>query len=269
MKKKKLAASLLLAGALAAQAGMPALAAYTADNNPYGDQHTTFGVKETKEANITNQVSFQIPLYVTVVAKNSATDGTMGVPTNYIIKNTGNGDTTIGVTKVTAEHLGSSWNVIDNVTGITADNQMKFSIGGLDVAQKLEKEAQTSNYKFATSNLDTKGAKNVMFDVSNCEDADRTKILEAAKTTQFVKTEGGVNKIYPLAKDEENNLKLSAEARAKERTDNKNTVAVFKVVYTVAALDQDGKPITTATPYAGEDATQAGYVGGKVTNGTN
>lgn len=268
MKKKKLAASLLLAGALATQVAMPALAAYTADNNPYGDQHTTFGVKETKEANITNQVSFQIPLYVTVVAKNSATDSKMGVPTNYIIKNTGNGDTTIGVTKVTAEHLGSSWNVIDNVTGLTTDNQMKFKIGGLDVAQKQNKKVD-GDYEFATSNLETKGAKNVMFDVSNCEDADRTKILKAAKTTQFVKTEAGVNKIYPLAKDEENNLKLFAEAQPKTRTDNKNTVAVFKVVYTVAALDQDGKPITTATPYAGEDANQAGYANGNVTNGKN
>ena len=267
MKKKKLAASLLLAGALAAQAGMPALAAYTADNNPYGDQHTTFGVKETKETTIQNQVSFQIPLYVTVVAKNDVTDGKMGVPTNYIIKNTGNGDTTIGVTKVTAEHLGSSWNVIDNVTGLTTNNQMKFKIGGLDVAQKLQKEG--AQYKFATSNLDTKGAKNVMFDVSNCDEIDRNKILEVAKTTQFVKTDGGVNKIYPLAKDEENNLKLSAEAQPQARTDNKDTVAVFKVVYTVAALDEKGKPITTATPYAGEDATQAGYAGGNVTNGKN
>lgn len=269
MKKKKLAASLLLAGALAAQAGMPALAAYTADNNPYGDQHTTFGVKETKEKNITNQVSFQIPLYVTVVAKNSDTEGKMGVPTNYIIKNTGNGDTTIGVTKVTAEHLGSTWNVVDNLTGIKTENDMKFTIGGLDVAQKLEKEKATGDYKFATSNLDTKGAKNVMFDVSNCTDDDRTKILTAAEHTQFVKDDNGTKKIYSLAKDEENNLKLSAEGQPKVRTDNKNTVAVFKVVYTVAALDKDGKPITSATPYAGEDATQAGYAGGNVTNGRN
>lgn len=267
MKKKKLAASLLLAGALAAQAGMPALAAYDADNNPYGNQHTTFGVKETKEANIRNQVSFQIPLYVTVVAKNSATDGKMGVPTNYIIKNTGNGDTTIGVTKVTAEHLGSTWNVVDNVTGLQTETDMKFTIGGLDVAQKLQKE--NNDYKFATSNLKTKGEKNVMFDVLNCTDGDRTKILEVAKNTQFVKTDGGVNKIYPLAKDEENNLTLYAEAQAKERTVEKNTVAVFKVVYTVAALDANGEPITTATPYAGEDAAMAGYAGGNVTNGKN
>lgn len=268
MKKKKLAASLLLAGALATQVAMPALAAYTADNNPYGDQHTTFGVKETKEANIQNQVSFQIPLYVTVVAKNSAVDGTMGVPTNYIIKNTGNGDTTIGVTKVTAEHLGSSWNVVDNVTQLQNNTDMKFKIGGLDVAQKQEKQ-DTGDYKFATSNLNTKGAKNVMFDVSNCTEGDRTKILTAADNTQFVKNDNGVKKIYSLAKDEENNLTLSAEALPQMRTTDKNTVAVFKVVYTVSPLDKAGNPITNATPYAGEDAAQAGYAGGNVTNGKN
>jgi len=268
MKKKKLAASLLLAGALAAQAGMPALAAYDADNNPYGNQHTTFGVKETKETNIQNQVSFQIPLYVTVVAKNSATDGKMGVPTNYIIKNTGNSDTTIGVTKVTAVHLGSTWNVVDNVTGLRNENDMKFTIGGLDVAQKLQEDGAGA-YKFATSNLETKDAKNVMFDVSNCDDATRTKILTAAGTTQFVKDDKGVKKIYPLAKDEENNLTLYAEAQPKERTTDKNTVAVFKVVYTVSALDTKGNPLTTANPYAGEDAGQAGYKNGNVTNGKN
>ena len=39
---------------------MPALAAYDADNNPYGNQHTTFGVKESNESQIKNQISFQI-----------------------------------------------------------------------------------------------------------------------------------------------------------------------------------------------------------------
>lgn len=139
MKKKKLAASLLLAGALAAQAGMPALAAYTADNNPYGNQHTTFGVKETDETKIQNQVSFQIPLYVTVVAI-KGDNGNMGVPNNYIIKNTGNGNTTIGVTKVTAEHLGSDWSVVEGNVAVDT-NKMHFSIGGLDVAQTQQKNA--------------------------------------------------------------------------------------------------------------------------------
>lgn len=264
MKKKKLAASLLLAGALAAQAGMPALAAYTADNNPYGDQHTTFGVRETNESELKNQISFQIPLYVTVVAVKSD-NGKMAVPTNYIVKNTGNGDTTIGVTKVTAEHLGSEWSVVDNTTAVDA-KKMHFTIGGLDVAQKLEKQA-AGTYTFSTSNLTKQGDKNVLFDVTDA--TDRDKVLAAAENSQFVMDDNGTKKVYALAKDAENNLTLSAETLKDESRSPKDTVAVFKVVYTVSALDTNGAPINTATPYAGEDAAQAGYKDGKVTNKTN
>ena len=265
MKKKKLAASLLLAGALAAQAGMPVLAAYNADNNPYGDQHTTFGVKETTVSEIKNQISFQIPLYVTMVAVQSNTETKMAVPTNYIIKNTGNGKTTIGVTKVTAEHLGSDLSVIDNTQTANTNTQMHFNIGGLDVAQKLEKQGGV--YTYTTSNLKKNGDKNVLFDVTNS--TERDAVLTAAASSQFVKMDAGKKKIYPLGENEENNLTLKADTKAKaDRSDNA-TVAVFKVVYTVSALDNDGNPVTTATPYAGENATDAGYANGKVTNGTN
>jgi|GEM_PF-1123043 len=266
MKKKKLAASLLLAGALAAQAGMPVLAAYNADNNPYGNQHTTFGVKETDATQIQNQVSFQIPLYVTVVAIKGES-GNMGVPNNYIIKNTGNGDTTIGVTKVTAEHLGSDWSVIEGNETVAA-NKMHFSIGGLDVAQKQQKNTGSGKYEFAPSNLEHKGDINVLFDAT-AEKTERAKVLEAAETTQFVKKVNAKNQIYPLAANEENNLKLLADTEKNAARTEKSTVAVFKVVYTVAALDGEGNPITTATPYAGEDAAQAGYKNGNVTNGKN
>ncbi len=265
MKKKKLAASLLLAGALVAQAGMPALAAYDADNNPYGNQHTTFGVKESNESQIKNQISFQIPLYVTVVAVKSD-NGKMAVPNNYIVKNTGNGDTTIGVTKVTAEHLGSEWGVVDNNTAVDA-KKMHFTIGGLDVAQKLEKQAG-GTYTYSTSNLMEKGDKNVLFDASG-DTVDRAAVLAAANNSQFVMDDQGTKKIYALAKDAENNLTLSAETLKNDARDSKDTVAVFKVVYTVSALDAKGDPINTAAPYAGEDAAMAGYKNGNVTNGKN
>ena len=262
MKKKKLAASLFLAGALAAQAAMPSLAAYTADNNPYGDQHTTFGVRESTETELKNQISFQVPLYVTVVAIKNA-NGKMAVPTNYIIKNTGNGDTTIGVTKVTAEHLGSTWSVVNNTITPT-ENSMKFSLGKLDVATKLTKKTDTSgDYEYTPSPLEKKGDKNVLFDVTS--EKEREKVLAAAENSQFVKKNADLkNKVYPLAKNEENNLTLSAETKGNEARSDKKTVAVFKVVYTVSALDTKGDPINSATPYAGEDAAQAGYADGVV-----
>ncbi len=265
MKKKKLAASLLVAGALAAQAVIPAMAAYTANNNAYDDQHTTFGVRETDESELKNLISFQIPLYVTVVAVKSD-NGKMAVPTNYIVKNTGNGDTTIGVTKVTAEHLGSEWGVVDNTTAVDA-KKMHFTIGGLDVAQKLEKQAG-GTYTFSKSNLTKQGDKNVLFDATGSE-TDRNAVLNAAGNSQFVMNDNGTKKIYALAKDAENNLTLSAVTLKDEARSPKNTVAVFKVVYTVSALGTDGNPINTATPYAGEVAADAGYKDGKVTTKAN
>ncbi len=137
MRKNKLAASLLLAGALAAQAGMPALAAYTADNNPYGDQHTTFGVRETNETTLPGQVSFQVPLYVTMVAQKGTTN--MAVPSNYKIQNNALSDNNklneIGVVRVTAEHLGSDWSVLDQDQTPATRKEMTFKMGGLDVAK--------------------------------------------------------------------------------------------------------------------------------------
>lgn len=267
MKKKKLAASLLVAGALAAQAAMPALAAYNADNNPYGDQHTTFGVRESKDADLKNQISFQIPLYVTMVAVNSDTETKMAVPTNYIIKNTGNGATTIGVTKVTAEHLGSKWSVIDHTKTADSNTKMHFSIGGLDVAQKLTKNTVADTYEYSPSDLAKKGDINVLFDATG-EVAERKKVLTAAENSQFVKQSAVGNKIYPLGENEENNLTLKADTKANDARTDVDTVAVFKVVYTVSALDNNGDPINTATPYAGEDAALAGYTNGQVNNGT-
>lgn len=268
MRKNKLAASLLLAGALATQVAMPALAAYTADNNPYGDQHTTFGVKESTETEIKNQISFQIPLYVTMVAVKGKDDAgattKMAVPTNYTIRNTGNGDTTIGVTKVTAEHLGSGWSVIDQVTTPQEDKQMHFSIGGLDVAKKLDKQAG-GQFTYTANALKTKGDKNVLFDATDA--ATRAAVLTAAEDSQFVKKDVAGNKIYPLGENEENKLALTAETKTKKDRTDVDTVAVFKVVYTVSALNTNGDPVTTAAPYAGEDAAQAGYKDGKVNTG--
>ena len=130
MMKKKFFASAALAAIIAAQAAMPAMAAYTADNNPYGDQHTTFGVRESDADALPGQVSFQVPLYVT-----------MDVPDNYKIQNNAVSSAAnlneIGVVKVTAEHLGSEWSVKEAAAGA---KDMTFKMGGLDLAKKLNRK---------------------------------------------------------------------------------------------------------------------------------
>lgn len=277
MRKNKLAASLLLAGALAAQAGMPALAAYTADNNPYGDQHTTFGVRETNDTTLPGQVSFQVPLYVTMVAQKDKT--AMAVPSNYKIQNNAvaaNGKLNeIGVVKVTAEHLGSDWSVLDSAATPNSRTEMTFKMGGLDVAKKLIKKT-SGDYDLEVSKLSKMGEKNVLFDVSgkdatdNGGTSDYKKALGPFAGTSFVETTGdnvkriaaaGGNVVYDL----ESTIK-----NENDRSGAKDTVAVFKVVYTVAALDDaTHQPVSSVNTYIGEDAAAAGYKYGQATNGKN
>lgn len=277
MKKKKLAASLLLAGALAAQAGMPTLAAYTADNNAYGDEHTTFGVRETNETTLPGQVSFQVPLYVTMVAQKGTTN--MAVPSNYKIQNNAVATNTalneIGVVKVTAEHLGSDWVVLDKAQTPVNRKEMTFKMGGLDVASNLIKK-ESGDYEAKPSKLSKKGEKNVVFDVSGKDTAetagtsDYKKALNPFAGTSFVEATNdnvkriaadGGNVVYELSST------ISNEA---DRDGAKDTVAVFKVVYTVAALnDTTHQPVNSVNTYIGEDAGAAGYKNGKVTNGKN
>ena len=277
MRKNKLAASLLLAGALAAQAGMPALAAYTADNNPYGDQHTTFGVRETNETTLPGQVSFQVPLYVTMVAQKGTTN--MAVPSNYKIQNNALSDNNklneIGVVRVTAEHLGSDWSVLDQDQTPATRKEMTFKMGGLDVAKKLIKKA-SGDYELESSKLSKQGEKNLIFDVSGKDTkevsgtSDYKKALNPFVGTSFVETAGdnvkriaanGGNVVYELS---------STISNETDRDNAKDTVAVFKVVYTVAALDDTThQPLNSVNTYIGEDARAAGYKYDQATNGKN
>ena len=272
MMKKKFIASAALTAMIAAQAAMPAMAAYNADNNPYGDQHTTFGVRETNDTTLPGQVSFQVPLYVTMVARKGQTK--MDVPDNYKIQNNAKANATelneIGVVKVTAEHLGSDWKVKEKLgTGADKAKDMTFKMGGLNLAKKLNKKA-TADYELVTSELTTKGQKNVVFDVSGKVDEDYKKAIAPVAGTKFANATGdsvavisadGGNVVYDLEST------ITNEA---DRDGKKDTVAVFKVVYTVAALDKDNhKPVTSVNTYIGEDAGAAGYKDGKVTNGKN
>ena len=76
----------------------------------------------------------------------------------------------------------------------------------------------------------------------------------------MIPADGG-NVVYDLAST------ISSETN---RAGKEDTVAVFKVVYTVAALDKDNHmPVTSVNTYIGDEAAAAGYKDGKVTNGKN
>ena len=270
MMKKKFIASAALTAMIAAQAAMPAMAAYNADNNPYGDQHTTFGVRETNDDTLPGQVSFQVPLYVTMVARKGQTK--MDVPDNYKIQNNAKANATepneIGVVKVTAEHLGSDWKVRETLgTGAEKNKDMTFKMGGLNLAKKLNKKA-TGDYELVTSELTTNGQKNVVFDVSGKVDADYKKAIAPVAGTKFANAKGDSVAVIPA---DGGNVVYDLDSTITDETDRSgktDTVAVFRVVYTVAALNKtDHKPVTSVNTYIGEDAGAAGYKDGKVTNG--
>lgn len=279
MMKKKFIASAALTAMIAAQAAMPAMAAYNADNNPYGNQHTTFGVRETDDETLPGQVSFQVPLYVTMVARKGQVN--MDVPDNYKIQNNAKAKGTelkeIGVVKVTAEHLGSDWSVLDSTSTPVTRKEMTFKMGGLDVAKKLIRKA-SGDYALETSKLSKMGEHNVVFDVSGKATtaadvggvSDYKKALLPFVGTSFVEETGdnvkriaanGGNVVYELS---------STIKKENSRSGAKDTVAVFKVVYTVAALDDvKHQPVNSVNTYIGEDAGAAGYKNGQVTNGKN
>lgn len=253
MKKRNFLTTAALTALVAAQMAMPVMAAetnnkldkkdnsteYTADDLK-NNGHTTFGVIEADKVG-TNQLSVEVPLYVTMAAISNTTD--MLVPTEYEIKNTGkavydnNGAYkagNIGVTKISTSSVeNSTWTIVPNDTEINGDDKkMTFNLGN---------HALTS----ATSTVydDYKKVTNV--------------------NSQFVKVDTGDNNNNTLTPIKPGDTGLKPNIASKiALIDRKNgtgkTVGVVKVKYEFAALDDTNKPIT-ATTYVGDNRTDAGY----------
>lgn len=254
MKKRNFLTTAALAALVAAQMAMPVMAAKTNNNldkldtsNDYqetdlkSDGHTTFGVVEGEIA-ASNQLSVEVPLYVTMAATSNSTS--MIVPTEYRIKNTGKPVQTaggtqtgnIGVTAITtSEVVGSPWTIVANDGAIGDDDKkMTFNLGNHTVTEKN-----------STVYNDYKAVDNV--------------------NSQFVTTDGRTldnNTLKPIAPGEGETdglaVNISSNIAGKERKNGSGkTVGVVKVKYEFAALDSQNKPIQAV--YIGDKKSEAGY----------
>lgn len=254
MKKRNYLTTAALAALVAAQMAMPVMAAetnnkldkkdtsteYNADDLK-NNGHTTFGVIEADKVG-TNQLSVEVPLYVTMAATSNTTD--MLVPTEYEIKNTGkavyddNGaykEGNIGVTKISTSAVENTWTIVASDADIQNDaKKMTFSLGNHTLTS-----ADAGLYN------DYKTVTNVNSQFVNVTDSNHPEN----------------NALKPIEPGKDKGLKpaiASKIASVDRSTGTGKTVGVVKVKYEFAALDADNKPIT-ATTYVGDNRTDAGY----------
>ncbi len=253
MKKMNFLTTAALAALVAAQMAMPIMAAqtnnkldkidqsndYTADDlKNYG--HTQFGVIEADKVG-SNQLSVEVPLYVTMAAVSNNSD--MIVPTVYEIKNTGKPvyDTSgalkegnIGVTAISTEAVkGSTWTIVPTDQEAQNDaHNMTFSLGNHTLTAATStvysdyKAVDTANSQFVTVD-DNDPNNNTLVPIEPKKDGLKPNITSKIKSTD---RSTGIGK----------------------------TVGVVKVKYEFAALDEHNKPITANT-YVGDNRTDAGY----------
>lgn len=259
MRKNKVFATAAIAALAAAQMAMPAMAATTNNGkenlgdknnaalteNLKKDGHTLFSVFET-DKELAGQVSFTVPLYVTMAAKNN--EDAMVVPEGYFIEN--NGNEAIGITGIAVRTYGQ-WSIVDaNPTG---DHQMTFS---------LNKKNGVATEKFTFPKLpDNKETTLFSRNDWKKEAAGETHgagfndLLKGKEYFFFSdKTMYGANNpgFKPITGKME--LEMASEIDVATRNDTK-TVPAFQVTYTLSALDAQGQP--KSSTYIGDDKDQA------------
>ncbi len=210
---------------------------HTGDKAEFG--HTTFSVIEAKQN--PNNVSFEVPLYVTMAAIDGETD--LIVPENYSITNTsaklvGAGGVNelnsadafdIAVIKMDFSKLaGSTYNTVASGGGAKG---MVLTVGGATMPALSEA---------GTESVDLKSAANKFHDGSKF-----VAIPAIDKTVDNVTITPEL--VLPIV------ATLGAPA---EITENAGAAAQFKITYTVSALDGDGNLMGSV--YAGDDKALAG-----------
>lgn len=280
MNKKRIFATAMLTTAAVMQLMTTALAAETsnsatnnASNNYNKSAHTTFGVYESDTADVSGQVSFEVPLYVTMAA--TPTRDKMLVPSkgDYYIENTSKdivdpstGATKkvietnpIGVTNIEVQGRKSTWEVVANKTDIADEikdeHKMTFTLGDLKIpAIAKDSDASVTLYK-----------NNSKTDVKKVDAADGTwQRLDSKNTFVSINTytkavDDVRNSLVKIGRGDDK-LKIDMDsdiAKLATRT-KKSTTEVLKVKYTLAALDANGQPKTAAV-YVGDDWVDAMY----------
>lgn len=182
--------------------------------------HTTVSIMQAAEAAPAN-ISFEVPLYVTLAVINNTTD--VQAPNNYKIKNTSQQpDTKIGVTQMVFEKLqGSTYNTVDTDTAATNgnNNDIYLTIGGLKMPALTNAGSQS---------VDVKGTGSVFYEA---------------------------NKYKAIAPQGEFDVTIVGKVKSAARQ-NEKAAAQFRVIYQVSPLDAQGNPL--GYTYAGDSSVDAG-----------
>lgn len=227
MTNKKKLLSAVLAVATVMGLAIPAMAADPTATEIEANADTTIAIFDT-EIDPTN-VSFEVPLYVTMAAVTSKVD--VVVPDNYGITNTSDvGDVPygIGVTAMSFTKLkDSTFNTTHTASGsIQSLTDIRLSIGNVLMPV-----------------MTTPGTKVVDF----------TKKDDTLGDVAFI--DKGTSKPAKIEAGKTLELPLKGAVQSATRT-NGDTVAQFKVSYVISALDNKGDPIGAI--YAGNDSEAAG-----------
>lgn len=217
MKPRRIIAGTLAGAMLLSNLAFTSLAA-VGDNNPTGDQHTTFGIMEATRN--PENVQFEVPLYVTMAVVSN--DGNARTPQGYNIRNTAAvGGYSIGVTSMSIEALGT-WSTVATAAEVDSATKIMLSIGGCTMP--------------AASN--------------------GTGARQVTLAGDFG-TAGALTSIAPQASlsTAANGMAIAGTVQAAVRTDQK-AAAQFRIRYTVAALNDAGEPLGAV--YVGDDRNAAG-----------
>ena len=196
---------------------------------------TYFNIFETDAAVSTTQISFEVPLYVTMAAVNGAESMVVPSADKYFIRNTCRADAegkkqALGICGIKAE-MGELW-AIKSVPGEKYD--MSFTLGGYPFGDLAKKEKRTF---FDRTDWNQKLTETNAF------------FLKAEDNTAAGNKKPG---LVPITDKLELPIQ-SAIANAERK--NTKTVPAFQVIYTVCAVDDQGQPM--ASVYVGNDKEEA------------
>lgn len=278
MKIRKVLATGVLTTAALIQAAMPAFAAEQSNGSPVDQPaaHTQFGIVESNK-DVSGQVSFEVPLYVTMAAVSNKTK--MAVPSKdaYYIENTSpsikvedpqNPGTykeeptePIGVTSLEVKGLDGGWSIVadkkdawknarDKKTAGDEVHEMTFTLG----KHKFGAMSATGNLTIYDNGAKDSGnswrdltAATQFVDYSDA--GFKTDEATGTSKTKLVSIGTGANRL---------GIEMDSDIASISDRGEKATTGVFKVVYTLAALDKYGQPRNAAV-YAGDNWKDAGY----------
>lgn len=237
--------------------------------------HTTFGVIET-DKDVSGQVSYEVPLFVTMAATPGRNHMLLPTEDQYYIENT-SGDikdadkvietNPIGVTSLEVVGLATNtWEIKTTEFGTTKGDKndahkMTFKIADIALGNDtnpwkgqfeqvlFDESIDPTTKDPATTHWKSLTVKNQFV---NIKDYDSDGLGKMANS--LVKIGRGGDRL---------NVKLESTIANLDATDRANkgntaTTGLFKVKYTLAALDKNGQPKLAAV-YAGDNWIDAGY----------